>query len=202
MTWLAATYGDLQMEQLVIGGGCFWCTEAMFNELEGVHLVVSGYAGGTTANPSYKEVCSGQTGHAEVIRIEFDPAVVSREDLLNLHLASHDPTSLNRQGGDVGPQYRSVVFYATENERALAEQVIRQVDEAGIFPDPIVTTLEPLTEFFQAEEEHQSYLAKFESSGPLQRLGMNAGYCSAVVAPKVAKFRKMFRDRLKATSTR
>ncbi len=189
------------MEQLVIGGGCFWCTEAMFNDLEGVHRVVSGYAGGTSPNPTYKEVCSGQTGHAEVILIEFDPNLVSREDLLNLHLASHDPTSLNRQGGDVGTQYRSTIFFASDSEKVLAEQVIRQVEDAGIFPDPIVTTLEPLTEFFPAEDEHQGYLAKFEASGPLQRLGMNAGYCSAVVAPKVSKFRKMFRDRLKATST-
>lgn len=185
------------MEELIVGGGCFWCVEAMFRDLLGVQSVVSGYAGGQVPNPTYKEVCSGATGHAEVIKITFDPAEIARTDLLRMFFVAHDPTTLNRQGGDVGTQYRSVVFYAhpTELEEALA--VRDEIQEEGLWPNPIVTTFEPLTEFFPAEDYHQNYLEKFERASMWEKMNFNSGYCQNVVAPKVGKFRKAFAERLK-----
>lgn len=189
-----------ELATVVLGGGCFWCTEAMFRDLNGVSEVVSGYAGGSTPDPTYKEVCSGTTGHAEVVQVSFDPTVITRRDLFTIHLLTHDPTTPNRQGGDVGTQYRSVIFFSSDEEREEATDVIHELDARSLYDSPIVTTLEPLTTFFPAEDYHQRYLEKFEAAGPLQRMSFNAGYCTAVVAPKVAKFRKAFSDRLRAGS--
>ncbi|MCX7799248.1 MAG: peptide-methionine (S)-S-oxide reductase MsrA [Fimbriimonadales bacterium] len=189
-------------ETLVVGGGCFWCLEAMFDELQGVVSAESGYAGGDRAGVTYEEVCTGTTGHAEVVRIEFDPKAVSREDLLRLFFTLHDPTQLNRQGPDYGPQYRSVVFYANEEEKRLAEKVRDEIAKARIWPRPIVTTLEPLRNYTRAEEYHQDYFRKFESASPAQRLRMNAGYCAAVIEPKVREFRRKHEARLKVKAGR
>lgn len=172
----------------------------MFKDLVGVESVESGYAGGDCPNPTYKEVCSGTTGHAEVIKIIFDPNLISRGDLLRVFFIAHDPTTLNRQGGDVGPQYRSVIFYSSEEELALAESIRRETEEAGVWPNPIVTTLEPLHNYTPAEDYHQDYLTKFEQASFIERLNFNSGYCQAVVQPKVAKFRKAFREKLKRTA--
>ena len=169
----------------------------MFNELKGVHRAESGYAGGHTPNPTYKDICSGTTGHAEVIRVHFDSDIINSEDLLRIHMVTHDPTTPNQQGSDYGTQYRSVLFYRNEEERAQMERILEEVRGEQLYPSPIVTTLEPLIEFFPAEDYHQNYLKKFEAAGPLQKMGMNAGYCSAIVAPKVAKFRKVYFDKLK-----
>ena len=174
------------IETAVLGGGCFWCLEAVFDELKGVQSVESGYAGGRAPNPSY-EVCSGRTGHAEVIRVRFDPSQLSFRDLLTVFFTIHDPTTLNRQGNDVGTQYRSVIFCQTPEQRATAESVIADLTAGGLWDDPIVTELADADSFFEAERHHQEYFAR------------NAGqpYCAAVVAPKVAKFRKRFTERLK-----
>ena len=171
----------------VFGGGCFWCTEAVFDELRGVHSVISGYAGGETKDPTYEQVCSGRTGHAEVIRIEFDPTEITFRDLMTVFFATHDPTTLNRQGNDVGTQYRSVILYADEQQREDAASFIRELDQAKTFRSPIVTTLEPLQDFYPAEDYHQ----KFFANNPYQP------YCQYVIAPKVAKFRKQFVEKLK-----
>ncbi|MFN3597196.1 MAG: peptide-methionine (S)-S-oxide reductase MsrA [Rubricoccaceae bacterium] len=176
------------LETIVLGGGCFWCVEAVLKPLRGVRRVVSGYAGGKGRNPTYREVCSGRTGHAEVVAVTFDPAEISREDLLRVFFATHDPTTLNRQGADVGTQYRSVVFYADEAQRAAAEQVIAEFTAEGVYSDPIVTELAPLPEFFPAEDYHQDYFARHPEQP----------YCQAVIAPKVAKLRRHFFDRLTA----
>jgi len=175
------------LETAVLGGGCFWCLEAVFDELAGVQSVESGYAGGRSPNPTYEEVCSGRTGHAEVVRVRFDPAVLSFRDLLNVFFTVHDPTTLNRQGNDVGTQYRSVIFCETPEQRATAEAVIAEIAASGLWDDPIVTQLAGAEPFYEAERYHQEYFAR------------NAGkpYCAVVVAPKVAKFRKHFIDRLK-----
>lgn len=170
----------------------------MFNELKGVIRAESGYAGGQTHNPTYKDICTGATGHAEVIRVHFEPEIISAEDLLRIHMVTHDPTTPNQQGSDYGTQYRSVLFYRDEAEKGQMERILNEVREEQLYPSPVVTTLEPLTEFFPAEDYHQNYLKKFESAGPLQKMGMNAGYCSAIVAPKVAKFRKIYFDKLKS----
>ena len=174
-------------ETAVLGGGCFWCLEAVFDELAGVSDVVSGYAGGPSARPSYDEVCTGRSGHAEVVRIEFDPAVLSFRELLTVFFAIHDPTTRDRQGNDAGPQYRSVIFCQTPEQRATAVAVVRELDAGGLFPNPIVTEIAPAAPFWPAEVGHQEYFAK------------NGGqpYCAMVVAPKVAKFRKHFVERLK-----
>jgi len=173
-------------EQATFAGGCFWCVEAVFDELRGVERVESGYAGGSVSNPSYQQVCMGTTGHAEVVRVTYDPSVVSYRDLLGVFFSTHDPTQLNRQGADVGTQYRSAVFYHTPEQREAAEQVIAELAQK-VWDAPIVTTLEPLTEFYPAEDYHRDYY----------RRNPNQGYCRAVIAPKVAKFRKQFLDRLK-----
>lgn len=177
-----------RLETLVLGGGCFWCVEAVLQPLRGVRRVVSGYAGGKVRNPTYREVCSGRTGHAEVVAVTFDPQELSREDLLRVFLSTHDPTTLNRQGADVGTQYRSAVFYADEAQRAAAEAVIAEFTSKGVYAEPIVTEVSPLSEFFPAEDYHQDYFAR----NPEQP------YCQAVIAPKVAKLRRHFFDRLAA----
>ena len=174
----------------VVGGGCFWCTEAVFLEVDGVLGVESGYAGGHVANPSYEEVCGGDTGHAEAVRIEFDPARVSYREILEIFFATHDPTTLNRQGADVGTQYRSVIFHADDAQRAQAEAVIDALTREGVFDAPIVTELAPMPTWYPAESYHQ----RFYERNPYQ------GYCMAVVGPKVAKFRRKFAARLKARS--
>lgn len=186
-----------KMDTLVVGGGCFWCVEAQFEMLKGVEKVESAYAGGTVPNPTYQMVVSGLTGAAEVIRVTFDASVISKADLLRIFFVAHDPTTLNRQGPDVGTQYRSVIFYATPEEKALAEQIKKEISDEKIFEDPIVTTIEPLTNFTIAEDYHQDYFKKFEQASPEERAKMNAGYCSAVVSPKVSKFRQQFAHLLK-----
>jgi peptide-methionine (S)-S-oxide reductase len=175
-------------EVATLGGGCFWCLEAVYDELRGVEDVVSGYAGGSVANPSYREVTTGRTGHAEVVQITFDPDEVSYKELLEVFFTIHDPTTLNRQGADVGTQYRSVIFYHSPEQKAVAEQVIAELEAARLWPDPIITEIAPLTDFFKAEDYHQEYYAQ----NPEQ------GYCQVVITPKVAKFRKEFLSHLKA----
>ena len=172
----------------VLGGGCFWCLEAVFVRLRGVQSVESGYAGGHAANPSYAEVCTGDTGHAEVVRVTFDPAIVSFRDLLKVFFTIHDPTTKDRQGNDVGTQYRSVIFCQNAEQRADAEAVIEELTRDGLWPGRIVTEIADAAQFFPAEQYHQSYFER----NPRQP------YCQFVVAPKVAKFRKEFVDRLKA----
>jgi peptide-methionine (S)-S-oxide reductase len=182
---------------IVVGGGCFWCIEAMFDELKGVYASESGYAGGAKPNPTYAEVCSGTTGHAEVVKVFFDPAVVSAEDLLTLFFVIHDPTTLNRQGPDSGTQYRSVIFYSNDEENALAEKVVAAIEKEKIWKNPIVTTIEPLKNYTRAEEYHQNYFDKFEKADAATRATMNAGYCAAIIEPKVRKFREQFAAKLK-----
>src|SRR5262249_34066028 len=172
----------------VLGGGCFWCLEAVFDRLKGVQSVESGYAGGTLPSPSYEAVCGGDTGHAEVVRIEFDPEVLSFPDLLRVFFAIHDPTTLNRQGSDVGTQYRSVIFAQSPQQRSDAQAVIAELTKAKLWRAPIVTEIADAVTFYPAEKYHQEY---FERNG-------RQPYCQFVVAPKVAKFRKEFADRLKA----
>jgi len=174
-------------ETAILGGGCFWCLEAVFDDLAGVLSVESGYAGGPKPNPTYEEVCGGRTGHAEVVRISFDPAVLAYRDLLTVFFTIHDPTTRNRQGNDVGTQYRSVIFCATPEQRATATAVVAELGAAKLWRDPIVTEIADAAPFFTAENYHQEYYAR------------NGGqpYCQAVVAPKVAKFRKHFAERLK-----
>ena len=176
---------DLQIATLA--GGCFWCLEAVYDEIKGVHGVESGYAGGTMPNPSYREVCNGDTGHAEVVQVHFDPKVVSYRDLLNVFFAIHDPTSLNRQGADVGTQYRSAIFYHDDEQKSIAEGLIKDLNAQKIWDKPIVTQVEKLDKFYLAEDYHQEYFA----NNPYQP------YCMAVVAPKVSKFRKHFLEMLK-----
>jgi peptide-methionine (S)-S-oxide reductase len=174
-------------EVAVLAGGCFWCTEAVFLDLIGVQSVESGYTGGHIPNPTYKQVCGGDTGHAEAIRIRFDPALVSYDDILDLFFASHDPTQLNRQGNDVGTQYRSAIFPHSPAQEASARAAIERA--RADWPDPIVTTVEPLSDWYPAEDYHQEYF---------EREGGNNPYCMAVIAPKLRKFRKSYAERLKA----
>ncbi len=175
------------MQVATLGGGCFWCTEAVFGDLKGVESVESGYAGGTVANPTYRQVCTGTTGHAEAVQIRFDPKVISFKQLLEVFFTVHDPTTLNRQGADAGTQYRSVIFYQDEEQKRVAEQVIREVEAAKIWDAPIVTELVPAKEFYKAEDYHQEY---FENNP-------NQPYCRVVIAPKVAKFRQHYAAQLK-----
>ena len=176
-----------QRETATLAGGCFWCLEAAFQDLKGVESVQSGYAGGRVANPSYEDVCTGSTGHAEVVRITFDPQVVTFEDLLHVFFTIHDPTTLNRQGADVGTQYRSAIFYNSPEQKATAERVIAELQAQKLWDEPVVTELKPLEAFYPAEEYHRDYY----------RRNPNQGYCRAVIAPKVAKVRKVYFDRLK-----
>jgi len=172
----------------VFGGGCFWCTEAVFDELRGVKSVVSGYAGGSTKNPTYEKVCGGGTGHAEVIKIDFDPTEITFKDLLTVFFATHDPTTLNRQGNDVGTQYRSAIFYANEEQMREAEAFIKELNDSKVFGKPVVTTLEPLGEFYEAEDYHQKYYA----NNPYQP------YCQYMIPPKLNKLHKQFSVLLKS----
>jgi peptide-methionine (S)-S-oxide reductase len=180
-----------KMEVATLGGGCFWCLEAVFEQLKGVRKVESGYAGGSAgAHPTYEEVCSGRTGHAEVVQITFDPLEISFSDVLNVFFATHDPTTLNRQGPDVGTQYRSVVFYHTSAQQDAAEKKIAELNSAKIWDAPIVTEVKPFQAFYRAEDYHQKYF----QGHPAQP------YCQAVIAPKVVKFRKQFAGRLRKLS--
>ena len=180
---------------LIVGGGCFWCVEAILEDLKGVYSVESGYAGGAKPNPTYSEVCSGTTGHAEVVKVYYNPKTISGADILRVFFATHDPTTLNRQGPDSGTQYRSVVFYSSQEELNLAKKIVAEVSK--IYSAPIVTTLEPLKNYSRAEEYHQDYFAKYEKATPSQRSQMNAGYCSAIIEPKVRKFREKYFAKLK-----
>ena len=175
------------LAQATFGSGCFWCTEAVFQQLKGVERVVSGYSGGASENPTYEDICSGATGHAEVIQVSYDPQVVGYDELLEVFWKTHDPTTLNRQGNDVGTQYRSVVFYHDEEQRRLAEHYKKRLDAAGIFRRPIVTEISPVTEFYPAENYHQNYFQD-NSRQP---------YCSSVIRPKLEKLRQVFADKLK-----
>jgi peptide-methionine (S)-S-oxide reductase len=180
----------MQQAVATLGGGCFWCLEAVYVELRGVQRVVSGYVGGTVDNPTYRQVCTGRTGHAEVVQITYDAQQVTYRDLLDIFFTIHDPTTLNRQGNDVGPQYRSAIFYHDEAQRLAAESVIAELTAAKLWPQPIVTEIAPLTKFYPAEDYHQDYFAN----------NAYQPYCQVVVAPKVAKFRKLYFDRLKKTA--
>jgi peptide-methionine (S)-S-oxide reductase len=174
-------------EIATLAGGCFWCLEAVYDELRGVFDVTSGYAGGHVVNPSYQQVCGGDTGHAEVVRIAFDPSKVSFREILEVFFTIHDPTTLNRQGADVGTQYRSAIFYHSDEQKRVAEEVMAEITSSGIWKNPIVTELKPAPEFYPAEEYHQEYFAR----------NPNQGYCQVVVAPKVAKFRSKFLSKLR-----
>ncbi|WP_332862103.1 peptide-methionine (S)-S-oxide reductase MsrA [Janthinobacterium svalbardensis] len=174
-----------EMEVAVLGGGCFWCLAAVYGEVRGVTRVAAGYTGGSVPDPTYEQVCTGDTGHAEVVRLEFDPAVISYHDLLEIFFTLHDPTTLNRQGNDVGTQYRSVIYYQSAEQESVARKVLAEM--AGVWDAPIVTQLAPAQVFYAAEDYHQNYFTQH----PLQ------GYCALVVAPKVEKFRAMYAGRLK-----
>lgn len=175
------------MDTATFGNGCFWCTEAVFQNLKGVYSAVSGYAGGHVKNPTYKDVCSGTTGHAEVLQIVYDPAVLSFDELLEVFWKTHDPTTLNRQGNDIGTQYRSSVFYHNENQKQLAENYKKKLDASGAYSKPIVTEIVPFTEFYRAENYHQDYYS----------LHGTEPYCTYVIQPKVEKFKEVFKDKLK-----
>ena len=181
------TNGTSRMEVATLGGGCFWCLEAVYEELKGVEKVESGYSGGFVANPTYREVCSETTGHAEVVRVTFDPEVVSFAEILRVFFSIHDPTTLNRQGADVGTQYRSAIFYHDEGQRRVAEEVIGELEARDVWGRPIVTEVTPLDAYYPAEEYHQNYFR----NNPAQP------YCGVIIAPKVAKCRKEHLDRLK-----
>jgi peptide-methionine (S)-S-oxide reductase len=180
-----------KLETATLGGGCFWCVEAIFQDLKGVHRVVSGYAGGAVENPTYQQVCTGNTGHAEVTQISYDPEVISYEDLLYVFWRTHDPTTLNRQGADVGTQYRSIILYHNEAQKAIAEQSKRETDASDLWPNPIVTEIAPLGAFYPAEDYHQDYY----------RQNRFQPYCLAVIDPKLRKFRKEFEEQLKDPTT-
>ncbi len=175
------------LDTATFGEGCFWCSEAVFQRLKGVHSVVSGYSGGDVKNPSYQQVCSGTTGHAEVIQFTYDPSIISYDELLKVFWRTHDPTTLNRQGADVGTQYRSVIFYHNEEQKKKAEHYKDELNKSGAFKDPIVTEISPYRNFYKAEDYHQNYY----NNNPSQ------GYCSFVIAPKLEKFEKVFKDKLK-----
>lgn len=171
-----------------LGGGCFWCLEPVFMDLKGVEAAVSGYTGGNVPDPDYQIICTGTSGHAEVVQLTFDPEVISFKEILEVFFAIHDPTTLNRQGADAGTQYRSAVFFHSPEQKELAEQVIKDLNSSGIWPDPIVTEVVPLEVFYSAEEYHQNYFER----NPEQ------GYCQAIISPKLAKFRQKFSSRLKS----
>jgi len=179
-----------QTDSIVLGGGCFWCVEAVMVPLQGVTGVVSGYANGHLANPTYREVCSGRSGHVEVVEVTFDPDVLPLHDLLVVFMTTHDPTTLNRQGADRGTQYRSGIYVTSEAQRATAQAVVDELTAQGVFPDPIVTEIEPLDRFYPAEDYHQDYYAR----NPAQP------YCQAVIAPKVSKLRALYLDKLASSA--
>lgn len=175
-----------KLELATLGAGCFWCVEAIFESLNGVNSVESGYSGGNVKNPSYREVCTGTTGHAEVVQVAFDPEVISFQELLEVFWQTHDPTTLNRQGADVGTQYRSVIFYHNEEQKEIATQLLNKLNEEKAFENPVVTEVSPFTEFYVAEESHQDYY----------RNNPEQGYCTMVIRPKVEKFKKVFEEKL------
>lgn len=178
----------MSQEIATLAGGCFWCLEAVFDQLKGISSVESGYMGGRTANPTYEDICDGDTGHAEVVHITYDPEVISFRDLLEVFFVIHDPTTLNRQGNDAGTQYRSAIFTHTPEQQTTAQRVIKSLEEAKIWRDPIVTEVTPASAFFVAEVYHQQYFARVGAQNP---------YCSIVIAPKVAKFRSKYLEKLK-----
>jgi peptide-methionine (S)-S-oxide reductase len=180
------------LEMTTLGGGCFWCVEAVYQELQGVQSAVSGYAGGAVENPTYYQVCNGTTGHAEVVQITFDPKIITFEDILYVFWRTHDPTTLNRQGYDVGTQYRSIIMYHSEQQRAMAEKSKHDTDASGLWPNPIVTEISPFTTFYKAEDYHQN----FYRDNPYQP------YCRAIIDPKITKLRKELRAKLKDASPR
>jgi len=175
------------LEVATVAGGCFWCIEAVFREVEGVESVVSGYTGGTTANPTYQQVCSDKTGHAEAVQVVFDPTKISYREILEIFFSVHDPTTLNRQGADMGTQYRSAIFYHNEQQKASAEQLIEELDKAHLWKKPIVTQIVPLDKFYPAEDYHREYFSQHPEQA----------YCQVVISPKVNKFRKQWAKRLK-----
>jgi peptide-methionine (S)-S-oxide reductase len=179
--------GKSKIETATLGGGCFWCVEAVFQEVKGVTAVESGYAGGTVDNPTYKQVCSGTTGHAEVCQIKFDTSILSFKDILEVFFKTHDPTTLNRQGNDKGTQYRSVIFYHSPDQKELAEKIKKELDASGAWKNPIVTEISPIGKYFKAEDYHQNYF----------KTNPDQGYCAYVIAPKMDKFRKVFKEKLK-----
>lgn len=176
-----------RIEVATLGGGCFWCLEAVYDQVDGILHVESGYAGGNRPNPTYQQVCTGETGHAEVVRITFDPEVISYRDLLDIFFSIHDPTTLNRQGADVGTQYRSIILVHSPEQQAIAEEVIAALNASGKWPNPIVTEIKPATVFYEAEAYHQEYFAR----------NQGIPYCRIVIAPKVAKFQRKFELNLK-----
>jgi peptide-methionine (S)-S-oxide reductase len=180
---------DVKSETATFANGCFWCTEAIFEELDGVISAVSGYSGGNTENPTYKQVCTGETGHAECLQIVYDPEKISFDELLEVFWETHDPTTLNQQGADIGTQYRSAIFYHTEEQKKKAEKYKAELDKSGAFDNPIVTEIVPFTVFYPAENYHQQYFESNENSNP---------YCRIVIRPKLDKFRKVFKDKLKS----
>jgi peptide-methionine (S)-S-oxide reductase len=184
----AANINQQGLETATFGSGCFWCTEAIFLNVDGVHKVVSGYTGGKLKNPTYKEVCSGLSGHAEVVQLSFDPNEVSYDELLEIFWQTHDPTTLNKQGADEGTQYRSVIYYHNDHQKQLAERYKKELDASKAFADPIVTEISPATTFYKAEDYHQNYY----------NLNGNAPYCSYVIKPKLEKFKKVFKEKLKS----
>jgi len=178
---------EKELKKATLGGGCFWCTEAVYKELNGVVDVVPGYSGGNIKNPAYREVCTGRTGHAEVVQISYNPEVVSYKEILEVFFMTHDPTTLNRQGNDVGTQYRSAVFYHDEYQKETAEEVIRYFEKENIYNQPIVTEVAPFETFYKAEDYHKDYFERNEDQP----------YCQFIVAPKVAKFKKIFKNKIK-----
>ena len=179
-------------EVAVLAGGCFWCLEAIFKEVDGVENVTSGYTGGTTINPTYQEVCTGTTGHAEAVQVVFNPGKISYREILQIFFSVHDPTTLNRQGGDVGTQYRSAVFYHDDQQRNIAEALIEELDETDLWKKPIVTQIVPLAEFYPAEDYHREYFLRHPEQS----------YCQVVISPKVTKFRKQWTKRVRRSSTK
>jgi peptide-methionine (S)-S-oxide reductase len=175
------------LEVATLGGGCFWCIEAAFDQIRGVVEVQSGYAGGELMDPTYEQVCTGTTGHAEVVQVTFNPDIVSFKEILEIFFTAHDPTTLNRQGADVGTQYRSVIFYHNKNQKLIAKQLITELDATKVWDSPIVTQIEPFKRFYKAEEYHSKYFVRHPESG----------YCSVVIAPKIARLRKKYREKLK-----
>lgn len=174
----------IEFESATFGGGCFWCIESVFREVKGVESIYSGYSGGESLNPTYREVCSGASGHAEVVQIEFNPQIISFSEILNIFWSIHDPTTLNRQGADIGTQYRSVIFYHNEEQKNIAIKSREELEKSEIYSDKIITEISPLKEFFKAEEYHQNYF----------NLNPNEGYCQFVIKPKIEKFRKKFKS--------
>lgn len=181
---MSTSHDNSELQEATFGAGCFWCVEAVFQELQGVKQIYPGYSGGHVKNPAYREICNGTTGHAEVARIVFDPSEISFTDLLRVFFQSHDPTTMNRQGADVGTQYRSVIFYHDGNQRDLAQKAKEATDASDLYGNPVVTSIDPLTNFYRAESDHHNYYLNNPS----------APYCQAVVRPKVEKFRKQFDD--------